>query len=148
MDWRLRGDNTPFHRGHPPGKDARMIISDHLGGILAVTGVITALPVVQFLAPRPALKLLYKLELTEEGGAFFARHWGMCCFAIGAMLVYAAGHAEVRAPIMLGALVEKVALVAMIFSGWNKPHVKGLRLAGVFDTICSLIYGTWLLGLA
>jgi hypothetical protein len=26
--------------------------------------------------------------------------------------------------------------------------VKGLHLAGVFDTICSLLYGTWLLGLA
>src|SRR5882672_530461 len=100
------------------------IISDHIGGILAVTGVITALPVVQFLAPRPALKLLYQLELAEEGGLFFARHWGMCCFAIGAMLIYAGGHSEARAPIVLGALVEKVALVAMIFMNWNKPHVK------------------------
>jgi hypothetical protein len=124
------------------------IISDHISGILAVSGVITALPVLQFLAPRPALKLLYQLEIADQGGLFFARHWGMCCLAIGAMLVYASGHPEVRAPIMLGALGEKVALVAMIFLDWNKPHVKGLHLAGVFDTICSLLYGTWLLGLA
>jgi len=124
------------------------IISDHIGGILAVTGVITALPVVQFFAPRPALKLLYQLEIADEGGLFFARHWGMCCLAIGGMLIYASAHPEARAPIMLGALAEKVALVAMIFAGWSNPHVKGLHLAGIFDAICSLLYGTWFLGFA
>jgi hypothetical protein len=43
------------------------IISDNLGGILAVTGVITALPVVQFLAPRPALKLLNGITPADVG---------------------------------------------------------------------------------
>src|SRR2546423_13934342 len=101
------------------------IISDHIGGILAVTGVITGLPVLQFLAPRPALKLLYQLDLAEEGGLFFARHWGICCFVIGGVLGFASGPAQARAPIGLGALGVKVAVVAVSFPSWDKTPVQG-----------------------
>ena len=115
--------------------------------LLLITGVITAAPVLQFLAPKPALKALYQLELSEPGGLFFARHWGIVCGSIGALIIWAASHPELRAPILAAVLVEKICLVLMIAAAWSKPHTRGMRLVMVFDALCSCFYGAILLGL-
>jgi hypothetical protein len=122
------------------------MLAAHIGAVLAVTGVITALPVVQFVAPAAGLRLLFKLELADRGGLLFARHWGLLAGAMGALLIYAAGHPEVRAPVVLVALVEKAGLVALIASQWREPHTRGMRLTAVFDGATSLLYAAWLLG--
>ncbi|MGZ5780328.1 MAG: hypothetical protein ACXWIN_05145 [Burkholderiaceae bacterium] len=125
-----------------------MFITDHISGILTVTGIITASAVLQFFFPVQILKHLNKLEIHDEAGLFFARHWGLLAFSIGALLVYAAGHPEARAPIMLFALIEKLGMVAFGVMHRNRAYMKGMRVAVVFDTICVLMYGTYLGGLA
>ena len=125
-----------------------MIVSEHIGAILTVTGVVTGLPIVQFLAPAFGLNALFKLAPPAEPGAFFARHWGLMCGAVGGMLIYAGGHPEVRVVVVAGALLEKAGLVALIALAWREPHTKGMRLTIVFDGACSVIYAIWLLGLA
>ena len=89
-----------------------MVVADHISAILTVTGGITALPIFQFFFPAQTLKLLSKLSISDECGIFFARHWGILAFSIGALLIYAGAHAEARAPIMQFALIEK--------SGWSR----------------------------
>lgn len=125
-----------------------MFITDHIGAILFATGVVTGLPMVQFLAPAFGLRALFKLELPAEPGAFFIRHWGLMCGAVGGMLVYAASHPEARQAVMAGALFEKAGLVLLIALGWRQPHTKGMRLTVVFDSACCAIYAVYLLGLA
>ena len=123
-----------------------MSLSRYFPQILLFTGAVTMLPLVQFLAPAPGLRLLYKLELTDEAGRLFAQHWGLLAAAIGALLLYASGHPELQQAAVAAALVEKAALAGLIFASWSRPFAKGLRLAAVFDTACSLVYAAWLLG--
>jgi hypothetical protein len=122
------------------------MLAAHFGAVLAVTGFITAVPVFLFVAPAAGLRALFKLELADRGGLFFARHWGLIAAAMGALLVYAAGHPEVRAPVVLAAMVEKAGLAGLIASQWSEPHTRGMRLTAFFDGACSLVYAGWLLG--
>ena len=122
------------------------MLASHISSILLVTGIVTALPIVQFFAPAPALRLLFKLELRDEGGLFFARHWALLAAAMGGLLIYAAGHPEVRAPIVLAAMLEKAGLVGCIAAGWKQPHTRAMRVTFVFDLACAALYGAWLLG--
>lgn len=125
-----------------------MIITDHIQTILLVTGVITASPILLAISPPLGLKLLFKVEPPEGAGGFFTRHWGLIVGAFGAVLVYSAYHPELRAPLLLAAIVEKAGLVAMIAADWKKPHTAGMRLTAVFDSTCCLIYTAYLLHLA
>ncbi|MCK6546366.1 hypothetical protein L6R52_11000 [Myxococcota bacterium] len=126
-----------------------MFVTEHISTILLVTGLVTAAPILQFFAPTLALKLLYQLEPhAEPAGAFFSRHWGMIVGCFGALLVYSASHPEVRAPLMVAAVVEKIALVGMIVAGWRAPHTKGMRLVVAFDSTCVVLYSLYLLGVA
>jgi hypothetical protein len=122
------------------------MLAAHIGAVLAVTGVITALPVVLFAAPAQRVRLLLKLELADRGALLIARQLGLLAFTMGALLVYAAGHPELRAPVVLAALVEKTGFVFLIASQWTEPHTRGLRIAAAFDGACSAVYAAWLLG--
>ena len=122
-----------------------MPIVTHFAAILYVTGVITAAPILIFLAPSPGLRALFKLEMPDEAGRFFARHWGLLCGVIGAALVYAGLHPEAREPIVLAATVEKAVLVVMIALNWNRPFARGMKLTAFFDGACSVIFAVWLL---
>jgi hypothetical protein len=121
------------------------MLNDHISIILLVTGIVTALPILQFLAPRPVIKLMYKLEIDDPAGLLFARHWGLMAACFGGLLIYASSHEEVRMPIVAAALLEKAGLVGVIGADWNQTHAKGLRLACVFDAICVILYAVWLL---
>ena len=59
------------------------MITGNIATILLVTGLVTLLPLLQFLFPAAFLKLHNKIEIRDEAGLFFARHWGMMAFAVG-----------------------------------------------------------------
>ncbi len=125
-----------------------MIISDNLAGILLVTGIVTASPILQYLAPALGLKVLFKLAPPEGAGGFFTRHWGLMAAAFGALLIFAAHHPEVRSAVMLAAMIEKAGLVGLIAADWKKPHTAGMRLTALFDSACVVLYGLSLAHLA
>ena len=124
------------------------MITNNIHIILLVTGFVTMLPLLQFLFPVAFLKLLNKIEIRDEAGLFFARHWGMMAFVVGGLLVYAAGHPEARLPIISAALIEKAALVLLIARSWNKPFGNGSAVTLLFDGACCVIYGLYLAGAA
>ncbi len=124
------------------------MITNNIPTILLVTGLITMLPLLQFLFPAIFLKLLNKIEISDEAGLFFARHWGMMAFVVGGLLVYAAGHPEARLPIVAAALIEKAALLLLIAFNWGKPFGKGFAVTLLFDGACCVIYGLYLAGFA
>jgi hypothetical protein len=121
------------------------VLDQYFSIILVVAGVFTMLPLVQFVAPANGLRLLYKLDLSEPAGRLFARHWGLMAACFGGLLVYAGSHPAVRAPIVLGAMIEKAGLVGLVLADWSQPHARGLRLACVFDAACTLIFAVWFL---
>jgi hypothetical protein len=125
-----------------------MIIAQNIEGVLLVTGIVTALPILLFLFPSAGLKHLFKLGIDDPAGRFFARHWGLMAFSVGLLLVFAAHHPELRRPVMLVALIEKAGLVALIIAHWNQPHTRGLRGVVAFDGACVIVYALFLLGIA
>jgi len=112
--------------------------------VLRWTGVITALAGVQFIAPVPFLAA-QGMAVGDPAGLFFARHWGMLVACLGVLMVWAASRPGLRVPVVITALVEKLALVLMVALAWNEPALQGLHAAAVFDSACVLVYGLWLL---
>ncbi|MBX7057871.1 MAG: hypothetical protein K1X75_07375 [Leptospirales bacterium] len=123
------------------------MITDHISIILYVTGAITASALLQFLAPRPYLRILNRIEVGGSAELFFSAHWGLVATTFGLLLLYAAGHAEVRGPIVFAAMAEKLAFASLIWLNVRGP-TRGLVLTGVFDSVCVLLYGSYLLGIA
>ncbi|HYW02787.1 MAG TPA: hypothetical protein VFA86_02495 [Gammaproteobacteria bacterium] len=122
------------------------MIARHIALILYVSGAVTLLPVIQYLLPRRALKGLAGLELSEPGGLFFATHWGALVFVTGMLLIWAGHVPALRAAVVLAALVEKAALVHLVYRYRRQPFAKKLAGAAVFDGACVIVYGLYLLG--
>lgn len=117
----------------------------HFAVVLWVTGAITTTPVLQFLAPRQVLARMYRIELTDEAGLFFARHWGLLAASVGGLLMCAAAHPELRPAVVTAALVEKAGIVVAFAIVRRRPFARGLRLVVVFDAACVVTYAVWLI---
>ena len=120
------------------------MLVEHFAAVLWVTGAITMTPVLQFLAPRQVLARTYRIELTDEAGLFFARHWGLIAASIGGLLMFAAAHPELRPAVVTAALIEKAGIVVAFAIDRRRPFARGLRLVVVFDTACVVVYAAWL----
>ncbi len=124
-----------------------MIITDHIRTILLVSGIFTLLPIVVFLFPARGPRLLFGVEAPEAAGGLFTRHWSLLAPSLGALLIYAAWHPELRVPLMLAAGFEKAGLVGLIVADWRKPHTARMRSIVIFDTVIVSVYAIYLLHL-
>lgn len=121
------------------------MVVKHIKVILIVTGLITMLPVLQFLAPESMLRL-QGLSVSDDAGMLFTRHWGLVVFCVGALLVYAAKDPLARRPIIAAGLLQKLGLVTLLVMDWSNPTLQGLQAVAVFDAICVALYAAYLLG--
>jgi hypothetical protein len=122
------------------------MLAAHIELILLITGLATAGVLVVFLAPVPVIKLLFGQAPSDALGVFIARHWGLLVWLVGALLIYAAYHPEVRAPTLIVAIVEKAALVlGLLISPFRqRPTVLAMALA---DATMAAVYLVYLTGL-
>jgi hypothetical protein len=118
----------------------------HIELILLITGLATAGILVVFVAPVPVMKLLFGQAPSDGLSLLIIRHWGLLVCLVGALLIYAAYHAEVRVPTLIVAIVEKVALVlGLLISPFRRrPTVLAVALA---DAGMSAVYLKYLAGL-
>ena len=121
------------------------MIGAHIELILIVTGAVTAIALLQFIAPAPVLRMIYGEAPTDEVGLAVARHWGLLTFLIGALLIYAAFHPSVRDPVMVVAVIEKAALGVGIFGTSLRSHPAAAS-AAAGDSLIALIYVLYLAG--
>ncbi len=120
------------------------MISKNFTKILYITGAITMLPLLQFFLPATVLGQS-GLQVGDAAGMAFAQHWGLVVFCIGALLVYAARHKEVRRPIVLAAGVEKLGIVVLVLLHYSDPLLQGLHTALFVDGFTVLLYAVYLL---
>ena len=113
--------------------------------ILNVSGVVTMLAGVQFFAPALVLRAS-GVPVTEAAGLFYAQHWALLVLVVGALLLYAARHPEVRRPILLAVGAEKVGFVGLVLMQWQEPALQGLHLAAPFDAVCVVLYALIIAG--
>lgn len=122
-----------------------MIIVDHIRTVLLLSGAFTLLPIVVFLFPTNGPRLLFGVDAPDGAGGLFTRHWSLLAPSLGALLIYAAWHPELRAPLMLAAGVEKAGLVALIVADWKKPHTARMRPIVICDLVIVSVYAIYLL---
>lgn len=120
------------------------MLVEHFAAVLWVTGAFTMTPVLQFLAPRQVLARMYRIELADEAGVFFARHWGLLAASVGGLLLYAAAHPALRPAVVVAALVEKAGVVVAFATVRRRPFARGLRVVVAFDAACVVLYAVWL----
>src|SRR5215831_4088082 len=122
------------------------MLAAHIELILLITGLATAGVLMQFLVPVPVMKVLFGQAPSDALSLLIARHWGLLVCLVGALLIYAAYHAEVRVPTRINAIVEKVALVlGLLISPFRRrPTVLAVALA---DAGMSALYVMYLTGL-
>src|SRR5229473_5234753 len=114
--------------------------------ILLLTGLATAGALVLFVAPVTMMKMLFGQAPSDALSLLIVRHWGLLVCLVGALLIYAAYHAEVRVPTLIVAIVEKAAFaLGMFISPFRRrPAVLVVALA---DAVMASVYLMYLTGL-
>src|SRR5258705_13704846 len=99
--------------------------------ILLLTGLMTAGALVVFLAPVTMMKILFGQAPSDALSLLIARHWGLLVCLVGALIVYAAYHSEIRVPTLIVAITEKAAFVCgVLLSPFRRrPMVLVMALA-------------------
>src|SRR2546427_1142788 len=99
--------------------------------ILLLTGLATAGALALFLAPVTMMKLVFGQAPSDALSLLIARHWGLLVCLVGALLIYAAYHAENRVPTLIVAITEKAAFVLGVFISpfRRRPRVLVMALA-------------------
>ena len=107
--------------------------------ILLITGLATTGALVLFLAPDTTMKTLFGQAPSDRLSLLIIRHWGLLVCLVGAQLIYAAYHAEIRVPTLIVAIVEKAAIaLGMFISPFRRcPTVLVMALADAgMATVC------------
>lgn len=87
------------------------MIGTYIKPILLVTGVATASMIAAFFAPATVLSQLFVQPPTDAVSLAVTQHWGLLVFCFGGLLIYAAYRPEVRKPVLVFTIIEKIALV-------------------------------------
>jgi hypothetical protein len=114
--------------------------------ILLITGLATAGALVLFLAPVPMLKTLFGQAPSDALSLLIARHWGLLVGLVGALLVYAAYHAEIRVSTLVVAIIEKVVIALGMFISPFRRRTPVLVMA-LADAGMAAVYLMYLIGL-
>jgi hypothetical protein len=122
------------------------MLAAHIELILLITGLATAGALVLFLAPVTMLKVLYGQAPSDVRSLLIVRHWGLLIFLVGALLVYAAYHAEIRVPTMVVAVVEKAAFALGVFISPFRRRTPVLVMA-LADAGMAAVYLMYLAGM-
>jgi hypothetical protein len=114
--------------------------------ILVITGVATAGALTLTLAPDMMMNMLFGQAPADALSLLIARHWALLVGLVGALLIYAAYHAEIRVPTLLVAIVEKAAFALGIFLSpfRRRPALVVMALA---DASMAAVYLDYLIGL-
>ena len=118
-----------------------------IGSILIVSGLITAGGgLASLLFPRLFLRLGFGDASASGSSIFFAQHWGVIVFVVGALIVYSAYAPAIRVPVLVAAAVEKIALGPLVYFGPLK-RTGGMTAIALGDGLFAILYIAYLAGL-
>src|SRR5437764_9936579 len=122
------------------------MLAAHIEVILLITGLATAGALALCLSPVTMMKRLFGQTPSDALSLLIARHWGLLVCLVGALLIYAAYHAEIRVPTLIIASAEKAALAlgVLVSPFRQRPTVLVVALA---DAGMAAVYLMYLTGL-
>ncbi len=122
-------------------------LTSSIGWILIVSGVPTSAGgLAALLFPKPVLQFVFGVRDTDGITMLLIRHWGALLFVVCGLTVYSAYFPATRAPILTAAIIEKLAIVLLIFFGSAKRTVAMTALA-VMDGTLVILFVAYLAGL-
>ncbi|MGB8908654.1 MAG: hypothetical protein WCC84_07880 [Candidatus Cybelea sp.] len=107
--------------------------------ILIVTGALTALAGIGLAAPKLVVRIVFGTTLADAATVLVTRHWSLLIALVGGLLIYAGFQTEARVPIMVAAIVEKLALGVLVVASPMRKRVATVAVAGA-DAVMALIY--------
>jgi hypothetical protein len=114
--------------------------------ILIVSGVGTAAGgLAGLFLPRTTLRLVFGAKISDGTTMFFVRHWGALLFVVCALTVYSAYVPASRVPILTASIIEKIAIVVLIFFGPMKRTV-AMTVFGIMDGVLAVLFIAYLAG--
>ena len=123
------------------------MLTSSIGWILIVSGAATgAGGLAACLFPQQVLQLVFGVKNTDGITMFFIRHWGALLFVVCGLTVYGAYFPSTRAPILTAAVIEKFAIVVLIFFGPAKRTV-AMTAVAVMDGTLAILFVAYLAGL-
>jgi hypothetical protein len=115
------------------------LIGPHAGTILIVTGILTAAAGLGVFAPGPLLKVLLGVKTSDAATMLMARHWFLLVGLVGGLLIYAGYYPQARAAAIFFAIVEKVALGALVLASPLRRRPATVFFASA-DAVMALLY--------
>jgi hypothetical protein len=110
-----------------------------MNAMLIVTGALTALAGVGLAAPRLVVRTVFGTALADAATVLVARHWCLLIALVGGLLIYAGFHTEARVPIMVAAIVEKLAFGALVVTSPMRKRLATIAVAGA-DAAMAVLY--------
>jgi hypothetical protein len=114
------------------------VIGSYAFTILVVTGSLTFGAIAMTAAPKLLLRLVFGVGAPDATTVTLARHWGLLVALVGCLLVYSAYHADVRVPVMIAAVVEK--LVGAVMFTTTLPRRPIIFVIAGVDTVMAALY--------
>ena len=115
------------------------MIADHISEVLIVTGLLTMGAIAAFLVPANILKLVFGIVDPDAGTRFIVQHWGLLVFLVGALLVFAGRHPEVRVPVLVVAATEKLLGSGLMLTGSLRRRPVVLAIVAA-DSLMAVLY--------
>ena len=115
------------------------MIAAHIQEILIVTGVLTMSPVIMLLMPAGVLKLVFGVPQPDLVTRTIARHWGLLLLLVGALLVFAGYHSEVRVPVMIVGASEKLVIAALVYASSLRQRALLVMIVSA-DAVMAILY--------
>ena len=92
------------------------------------------------------MKMLFGQAPSDPISLAIAQHWGLLLFGVGALLVYAAYHPEVRTPTLVLASLEKIVFAIGVLTSSLRRGPTALIVA-LSDAAFAILYVMYLAGL-
>jgi hypothetical protein len=115
------------------------MIATYSGTILIVTGIVTAGAAVVAVFPIQILKFIFGTAPADAPAELIARHWGLLVSLVGCLLIYASYHPQARFPIMIAAIVEKLAIGALVLTSPLRGRLAAMIVISA-DALMAFLY--------
>ena len=123
------------------------MLAASIAWILIVSGIATAAGgLAALLFPQPVLRLVFGSSSSDGLMLLFVRHWGALLFVVCALTAYSAYFPATRAPILTAAIIEKIAIVTLVFFGPAK-RTAAMTAIAIMDGTLVILFAAYLAGL-
>ena len=122
------------------------MIGAYIKPILVITGIATASMIAAFFLPAVVLNQLFEAPPADAVSLAVMHHWGLLVFCFGALLIWAAYRRELRKPVLVLTVVEKIGLVIGLLL-LPLPLKYGAYVVAGSDATFSALYLLYLAGL-